>query len=86
VTVVVLKNSDISEIFSSAILAAAGVREEEVAVIVLSASESFLVSSSACGLVEGRSWTVSPTMEHRMEMVQRAVEKDIKRLEGKSEK
>jgi hypothetical protein len=25
-------------------------------------------------------------MEHRMEMVQRAVEKDIKRLEGKSEK
>jgi hypothetical protein len=48
VTIVFLKNSNISGIFPSAILTAAGVREEEVTGAIISAPESLLVLSLAC--------------------------------------
>jgi hypothetical protein len=63
---------------------ASRVGEEEVAGEVLSTPVSFLASSAACGLMGGRSWAVSPAMERRAGVVQRAVGKDSRRLEGKS--
>jgi hypothetical protein len=70
----------------STILMAPRVGEEEVVGAVLPASESFLASATACGSTVGRSWAVSPAIECRAGMVQHAVEKDSRRLEGKSKK
>jgi hypothetical protein len=86
VTLVFLKKSLIAGTFLSAILMAPGVGEEEVSGATLSASESLLASLSACRLTGGRSWAVSLEIECKAGMEQRAVEKDSRRLEGKSEK
>jgi hypothetical protein len=75
----------ISRIFLSAILVVPRVGEE-VDGAVLSAPESLLVSSSTYWLMGGRSWIVSSAMECRVGVMQRAVEKNSRRLEAKSEK
>jgi hypothetical protein len=87
--VILLKKSVSSGISPSAILVAARVGEEEVAIAALSAPESFpdssLLTDGAVGGVE--SWIATSAMEQGVEMMQQAVEsKGNRGWEGKSEK